>query len=222
MANMIEWHKTGTKVFETGLDRGVLFPKTTLGAYDNGIAWNGLISISESPEGAEVTKKYADNLEYLKLVSRETLKLGIEAYTYPEEFGLCDGTASPIDGLIVHQQARREFGMAYRTKLGNDVAGEDFAYQIHLVYGCLAAPTEKERATINEDPDASTFSWDVTTTPVDVAGLRQTSHVILDSRLADPTKLAAFESIIYGIAGTPGTPARLPMPDEVVTLMTPG
>jgi hypothetical protein len=146
----------------------------------------------------------------------------MEAFAYPTEFGVCDGTASPVAGVIANQQARREFGLAYRTKIGNDVAGEDHAYQLHLIFGCLAAPSEKERQTINEDPDAITFSWDISTTPVEMTGYRSTSHIVIDSRDADATKLAALEVILYGVDGTPGTAARLPMPNEIVTLMTPG
>lgn len=222
MANKIVWHATGEKVYETGLDRGVLFPKTALGVYGNGVAWNGLISVSESPEGAEPDARYADNVKYLTLVSREEFGLGIEAFTYPKEFGVCDGTASPVAGVVVSQQSRREFGMSYRSKIGNDVDGEDHAYLLHLVYGALAAPSEKERATINEDPDTITFSWDVTTTPVEVTGLKPTAHIMIDTRTADATKLAALEVILYGVSGSSPVEARLPLPDEVITLMTPG
>lgn len=222
MANKIVWHETGKKFYETGLDRGVLFPKTALGAYGNGVAWNGLISVSESPEGAEATPNYADNQKYMTLISKEEFGFSIEAYTYPNEFGVCDGTAEPVAGVILSQQSRREFGMSYRTKIGNDVDGEDHAYLLHLIYGALAAPSEKERSTINDDPDAITFSWDATTTPVEVTGQKPTAHVTIDSRTADPTKLAELEVILYGVSGGSPVEGRLPLPDEVITLMTPG
>ena len=222
MANKIVWDETTKRFYETGIDRGVLYPiDTILGTYPMGVAWNGLTAVTEAPAGAEATKLYADNKVYLNMVSAETFGLTIEAYTYPVEFGLCDGSEAPIAGVVLGQQGRKAFGLAYRTVLGNDAEGNDYGYKLHLVYGCLAAPSERPYATINDSPEAITFSWELSTTPVAVASYKDVSILTIDSKTADATKLAALEVILYGVAGTPGTDARLPLPDEIITLMTP-
>ena len=222
MANKIVWDETTKRFYETGIYRGVLYPiDTILGTYPMGVAWNGLTAVTEAPAGAEATKLYADNKVYLNMVSAETFGLTIEAYTYPVEFGLCDGSEAPIAGVVLGQQGRKAFGLAYRTVLGNDAEGNDYGYKLHLVYGCLAAPSERPYATINDSPEALTFSWELSTTPVALASYHDVSILPLASTTADATKLAALEVILYGVAGTPGTDARLPLPDEIITLMTP-
>lgn len=214
----ITWDNTGERFFETGVDHGVLYIPTA-GVYDNGIAWNGLTAVTESPSGAEASPQYADNIKYLNLISAEEFAATIEAFTYPIEFGICDGTASPKEGLIIGQQARSQFGFSYRTRLGNDLEGDAYGYKIHLVYGALAAPTEKAYATVNDSPEATPFSWEVTTTPVPVDGFRPTATVTLDSTLLAADDLEAIELILYGANGTPGTAPRLPLPDELVGLI---
>lgn len=219
----IEWDKVGERLYETGVDRGVLYPQVS-GAYPKGVAWSGLTNVTESPSGAEATPLYADNIKYLNLLSNEDFACTIEAYTYPDEFAECDGSAALTTGVQISQQKRKMFGFSYRTKLGNDVDGDDFGYKIHLVYGCLAAPSEKSRATVNDSPEATTMSWEVSTTPVNVPGFKPTAHVVIDSTKADSEKLKAFEEILYGKAGdgSGGTKPRLPLPAEVATLMTAG
>lgn len=219
MPQLIQWDKTGERFYETGVDHGVLYVQSALGTYPTGVAWNGLTAVTESPSGAEAQPKYADNIKYLNLVSREEFGATIEAYTYPDEFGVCDGTVEAEVGVLLGQQSRKQFGLCYRTILGNDVDGNDLGYKLHLIYGALAAPSEKAYSTINETPDAITFSWTVTTTPVAVTGFKPTASITIDSRTADPTALAALEAILYGTTGTPDTAARLPLPDEVITLM---
>lgn len=220
MTNLIKWDETGERFYETGVDHGVLYPQSAIdGSYPLGVAWNGLISVSESPSGAEAQPKYADNIKYLNLVSVENFGATIEAYTYPVEFGACDGTAELADGVLIGQQSRKQFGLCYRTVLGNDVSGNSLGYKLHLIYGALAAPSEKAYNSINETPDAITFSWAVTTTPVAVNGFKPTASITIDSTLANPTNLAALEVILYGTTGTPNVPARLPLPDEIATLM---
>lgn len=217
---VIVWDETTKRIYETGIDHGVLYPIGAGGTYPIGVAWNGLVSVSESPSGAEPTPLYADNIKYLNLVSVEEFGATIEAFTYPTEFAECDGSKihATADGVILGQQNRKMFGLCYRTLLGNDVEGNSYGYKLHLIYGCMAAPSEKAYTTINESPEAITFSWEVTTTPVVVTGFKPTSCVIIDSKAADPTKLAAFEVILYGaVAVDP----RLPLPDEVISLLTP-
>lgn len=221
MTNLIVWDATGDRTFETGVDHGVLFPMDVNGAYPAGVAWNGLVSVTESPSGAEASPFYADNIKYLNLMSAEDFGCTIEAFTYPNEFGLCDGTAEPTEGVLIGQQSRKQFGLAYRTKIGNDVS-PDLGYKLHLVYGALAAPSEKPYSTVNESPEPITFSWEVTTTPVAITGLKPTASLTIDSTKVDPAKLAAFEVILYGVGGGTPVPARMPLPAEVVTLMTPG
>lgn len=211
---VLTWDGVGDRFYETGVDRGVLYIPTN-GVYDTGYAWNGLTAVTESPSGAEATALYADNIKYLNLVSAEEFGATIEAYTYPDEFMQCDGTAQPSAGVSVGQQARKTFGFSYRTKKGNDVDGQDFGYKLHLVYGALAAPSEKAYATVNDSPEAITFSWEVTTTPVPVTGLKPTALLTIDSTKVNADNLSALEDILYG---TDGTSARLPLPDEVIAI----
>ena len=216
----IEWDKTGEHFYETGVKNGVLYVQEG-GAYPKGVAWNGLTAVTESPSGAEATPLYADDIKYLNLLSAEEFGATIEAYTYPDEFAECDGSASLVDGVMIGQQARKTFGLCYRTTIGNDTNGNDYGYKLHIIYGALAAPSEKAYATINDSPEAITFSWEVTTTPVNVTGAKPTASITIDSTKADPTKLAALEDILYGKDGEPGNEPRLPLPDEIKTLMTP-
>lgn len=223
----IKWDNSGERYYETGVKMGVLYPIQTGGTYSKGVAWNGLTAVTESPSGAEATALYADDIKYLNLLSNEEFGCTIEAYTYPDEFAECDGSAALATGVMIGQQKRKTFGLCYRTTLGNDVDGNDYGYKLHLIYGCLAAPSEKAYATINDSPEAITFSWEVTTTPVSVANFKPTSCITIDSTKADDAKLAALEEILYGKdAGPDGSPAavepRLPLPDEVATLMTEG
>lgn len=217
----ITWDNVGERYYETGVKQGVLYPIQTGGMYSKGVAWNGLTAVTESPSGAEATALYADDIKYLNLLSNEEFGATIEAYTYPDEFAECDGSAALADGVMIGQQKRKTFGLCYRTALGNDVDGSDYGYKLHLVYGCLAAPSEKAYATINDSPEAITFSWEVTTTPVSVNGFKPTSQITIDSTKADPTKLAALEDILYGKDEDEAV-ARLPLPDEVATLMAKG
>ena len=215
----IVWDKTGERLYETGVKNGVLYVQEG-GAYPKGVAWNGLTAVTESPSGAEATPLYADDIKYLNLISAEEFAATIEAYTYPDEFAACDGSASLVDGVMIGQQARKTFGLCYRTTIGNDTNGNDYGYKLHIIYGALAAPSEKAYATINDSPEAITFSWEVTTTPVNVTGAKPTASITIDSTKADPTKLAALEDILYGKDGEPGNEPRLPLPDEIKTLMT--
>lgn len=219
------WDATGERQFETGVDHGVLFVRDNTGAYPTGVAWNGLTTVTESPSGAESNPQYADNIKYLNLVSAEEFGATIEAFTYPDEFGACDGSAEPEDGVIIGQQARATFGFVYRTKVGNDTEGQDAGYKLHLVYGCLAAPSEKAYATVNDSPEAITFSWEVTTTPVNVTGYKPTASLTIDSTKVDAGHLAELEEILFGLdadatAEPPvtATVPRLPLPDEVIAL----
>ena len=212
----ITWDNTGERLFETGVKNGVLYVQDATGAYPKGVAWNGLTAVTESPSGAEATALYADDIKYLNLYSAEEFGATVEAYMYPDEFGECDGTASIADGVMIGQQTRKAFGMTYKTTLGNDVKGNDYGYKLHFIYGAMASPSEKAYATINDSPEAITFSWEVTTTPVAVNGFKSTASLTIDSTKADPTKLAALEAIIYG---SEDTEPRLPLPDEIATLM---
>lgn len=213
------WDNTGERFYETGVDRGVLYPLVA-GAYPLGVAWNGLISVTEAPSGAEPTSLWADNIKYLTLVSAEELGLTIEAYTYPDEFAACDGSLQDAnaDGVFLSQQTRQLFGLCFRTKVGNDSDGQGHGYKLHLLYGCLASPSEKAYQSINESPEAIAFSWEVSTTPPVVTGYNPTALIVIDSRLADPTKLAALELVLYGDTGTD---PNLPLPDAIITAMTP-
>lgn len=209
------WDQTGERLYETGVRNGVLYIPTD-GVYSKGVAWNGLTAVTESPSGAEATPLYADDIKYLNLMSAEEFGATIEAYTYPEDFAECDGSASLADGVYIGQQVRKTFGLSYRTVVGNDTEGADYGYKLHLIYGALAAPSEKAYATINDSPEAITFSWEVTTTPVSVNGFKPTASITIDSTKADAAKLAALEAILYG---SESEEARLPLPDEIATLM---
>ena len=212
----IVWDAIGEHTFETGVRNGVLYLKGTEGTYDTGVAWNGLTSVSESPEGAEATDLYADDIKYLTLMSAENFKATIEAYTYPVEFEECDGSATIAKGVVIGQQSRKPFGLCYRTAIGNDTDGNEHGYKLHIVYGCQASPSEKQYSTINDSPEAITFSWEVNTTPVNVTGKKPTATLIIDSTKADKAKLTALEAILYG---SEQSEPRLPLPDEIATLM---
>lgn len=213
----IVWDAVGEHIFETGVRNGVLYLKDAEGAYNTGVAWNGLTSVSESPEGAEATDLYADDIKYLTLMSAENFKATIEAYTYPVEFEECDGSATIAKGVVIGQQTRKPFGLCYRTAIGNDTDGNEHGYKLHIVYGCQASPSEKQYSTINDSPEAITFSWEVNTTPVNVNGKKPTATLIIDSTKADKEKLTALEAILYG---SEEKEPRLPLPDEIATLMT--
>jgi hypothetical protein len=220
MAKLV-WDNTGDRFYETGVDHGVLYPyNTNSKTYDNGVAWNGLTQVSEQPEGAEPTDLYADNIKYLTLMSTETFKATIEAYTYPDEFAICNGEGSLGTGVVVGQQKRVPFGLCYRTKVGNDV-DPDLGYKIHLIYGALASPSERAYATVNDSPEAITFSWSVSTTPVEVPGMKPTASLTIDSTKfvteAEKARLAALEDRLYGAAGSD---AGLPLPQEVMEIIT--
>lgn len=213
----LKWDQLGERLYETGVDHGVLYIPTA-GVYTNGYSWNGLTAVTESPTGAEATALYADNIKYLNLYSNEEFGATVEAYTYPEEFGQCDGTAAPKTGILVGQQSRKAFGLAYRTQIGNDVDGTDLGYKLHLVYNAMASPSEKAYATVNDSPEAITFSWEVTTTAVEVTGLKPTALLTIDSTKVNAGELAALEAILYG--GAVLDP-RLPLPDEVIGMFAP-
>ena len=209
------WDQTGERQYETGVKNGVLYIPTE-GVYNKGVAWNGITAFTESPSGAEATPLYADDTKYLTLMSTEEYGCTIEAYTYPDEFAQCDGSAEIAKGVSIGQQSRKTFGLSVKTTLGNDTEGNDFGYKLHIVYGALASPSEKGYATINDSPEAITFSWEVTTTPVSVAGFKPTASITIDSTKADKTKLKALEDILYG---STETEPRLPLPDEIAGLM---
>lgn len=212
----IVWDAIGEHTFETGVRNGVLYLQGAEGTYNKGVAWNGLTSVSESPEGAEATDLYADDIKYLTLMSAENFKATIEAYTYPVEFEECDGSATIAKGVVIGQQPRKPFGLCYRTSIGNDTDGNEHGYKLHIVYGCQASPSEKQYSTINDSPEAITFSWEVNTTPVNVNGKKPTATLIIDSTKADKAKLTALEAILYG---SEQVEPRLPMPDEIAALM---
>lgn len=211
----LQWDQTGERMYETGVSKGVLYPQDK-GAYPKGVAWNGLTAVTESPSGAEATPLYADNIKYLNLMSAEEFGATVEAYMYPDEFSVCNGEAALADGVSVGQQKRTPFGLSYQTKIGNDLDPEA-GYKIHIIYGALAAPSEKAYATVNDSPEAITFSWELTTTPVEVEGLKPTASITIDSTKVDAEKLAAFEAILYG---SEAEEAKLPLPNEVAALFT--
>ena len=215
------WDQTGERLYETGTDHGVLYPmKETIVAgqnpYDAGVAWNGLTAVNEAPSGAEPTALWADNIKYLNLMSAEEFGCTIEAYTYPEEFEICDGSREIVEGVVIGQQPRRMFGFCYRTLIGNDQESNDYGYKLHLVYGCIASPSQKNYQTVNDSPEAITFSWEVKTTPVEVTGFKPTSLIVVDSTKIAAAKLATLEAKLYGDASNN---AELPLPDEIVTLI---
>lgn len=213
------WDKVGERVYETGVDHGVLYLRDQVGAYAKGVAWNGLTAVTESPSGAETSPQYADNIKYLNLTSAEEFGGTIEAFTYPEEFALCDGTAVLSAGVFIGQQPRKTFGFAYRTLKGNDLEGTDHGYKLHLAYGAQAAPSEKAYATVNDSPEAITFSWEFTTTAVDVPGHKPTATITIDSTLVDAGALSQLESILYG---TETLEPRLPLPEEIIEIFGDG
>ena len=213
----IVWDETGARTYEAGVKNGVLYILDAQGAYSNGVAWNGLISVTESPSGAEATKLYADDMKYLELLSAEEFGATIEAYTYPVEFEACDGSASLGEGVTIGQQDRATFGLCYKTTVGNDVKGSEFGYKLHLIYGAKAKPSEKGYQTINDSPEAITFSWEVSTTPVNVAGFKPTACVTIDSTKIAPDKLTQIETLLYGDVSQE---AKLPLPDEIAAIVT--
>jgi hypothetical protein len=218
MAPALVWDQPGEKEFETGVDKGVLYPVSDTGTYPEGHAWNGLVSVTESPSGAESNKQYANNKVYLNLISAEEFSATIEAFTYPDAFAECDGSAQPKRGVHVGQQRRRGFGLAWRSLIGNDTLGTDYGYKIKLGYGLQASPTEKANTTINDSPEASTFSWECSSTPIDAGpDLKPTAIITINSTDVDPAELKALEDILYGTAALP---ARLPLPVEVFELFT--
>ena len=230
----LTWDNAGERYYETGVKQAVLYPIQSDGMYSLGVAWNGLTAVTESPSGAEATALYADDIKYLNLISNEEFGATIEAYTYPDEFAECDGSAALADGVMLGQQKRKTFGLCYKTTVGNDVDGNDYGYKLHLIYGCLAAPSEKAYATINDSPEAITFSWEVSTTPVNVKdangkSFKPTSQITIDStKIASEkkAKLTELEDILYGKDGTGdngetgATVARLPLPDEIAALFS--
>jgi len=215
MAKLV-WDQVGERTYETGVQKGVLYPMQEGGAYSAGVAWNGLTAVTESPSGAEASAIYADDIKYLSLMSAEEFGATIEAYTYPDEFGVCDGSEEPKPGVTIGQQSRKTFGLCYRTTLGNDTLGASYGYKLHLIYGAMASPSEKGYKTINDSPEAITFSWGVTTTPVSVTGFKPTATLIIDSTKITPTALTAIEALLYGDT----VDASLPLPDAIMALIT--
>lgn len=214
----LEWDKTGEKIYHTGTDHGVVYPyNTTTGAYDKGVAWNGLTAVNENPSGADTTKLWADNIKYLEIRAAEEYGGTVEAYTYPEEFAILDGSAKLVTGVLIGQQNRGLFGFCYRSIIGNDTEYNDHGYELHLIYGLTASPSQKNHQTVNENPEVATFSWEVSSTPVNVTGFKPTSALVIDSTKVDADKLAALEEILYG---SDSAEARLPLPDEVKTLLS--
>lgn len=220
----IEWDKVGERCYETGVDRGVLYPMGTDGTYSKGVAWNGLATVTDSPSGAEASAVYADNIKYLNLLAAEEFNATIEAYTCPDEFAACEGSVEVAPGAFVAQQNRQTFGFAYRTLIGNDVQGTSYGYKIHIVYGALAAPTERSYQSVNDSPEAATLSWEISTTPVPVTGYKPTATFVVDSTKTTPEKLAEVEAILYGSndGAEGGADARLPLPDELIEILKDG
>jgi hypothetical protein len=218
MAPKIVWDAVGEKIYETGVDHGVFYLQDPDdGSYPVGVAWNGLTGVTESPSGAESNPQFADNIKYLNLLSAEEFGATIEAFTYPDEFMVCDGSEQPEDGVMIGQQNRKAFGLCYRTIMGNDVAGQSFGYKLHLIYGCMVSPSERAYQTINESPEAINFSWDLTTTPVPVTGFKPTASLVVDSTVVDSGALAALETLLYG-TDDPDADGILPLPDAVIAL----
>lgn len=215
MAKLV-WDQSGSRFYETGVSKGVLYPMSiTPGTYAEGVAWNGLSSVSESPTGAEPSPIYADNIKYLNLLSAEEFEASIEAFTYPEEFAACDGSAEVSKGMFVSQQPRKQFALCYQTKIGNDL-DPDKGFKIHIIYGALASPTERAYETVNDSPEAMTFSWELTTTPVEVTGYKPTAHVVIDSTKADATKLATLLDALYG---TEDEEPEILLPDAIAAIL---
>ena len=214
------WDAVGTKEFDNGVDHAVLYPMDANGAYPLGVVWNGVTAITESPSGAEANPLYADNIKYLNLIAAEEFGCTIEAYMYPDEFMACDGSATVKPGMTAGQQTRSQFGLVYRTLMGNDVDGQNHGYKLHLIYGCLASPSERNYQTVNDSPEAISFSWEVKTTPVPVTGFKPTASITIDSTKVSASLLADLEDALFGTDGTPGTPPNLPLPDAVAALLT--
>lgn len=215
----LTWDEVGQRIYETGVDRGVLYLPDAEGAYVDGVAWNGLTSVSESPSGAEPNAQYADNIKYLNLYSAEEFGATLEAFTYPDEFSQFDGLATPTPGVAIGQQSRPTFGLCYRTKIGNDLDGDNFGYKLHLLYGCTASPSEKAYNTINDSPEAITFSWEISTIPVSVTDMKPTSVITIDSTKVDADTLSDLEQILYGdVAVDPA----LPLPNAIVAMFSGG
>lgn len=212
----LSWDQVGERFYETGIDRGVLYPIVS-GTYSKGVAWNGLTAVNETPEGAEPTPIYADNIKYLNLMSAEELGITIEAFTYPDEFAACDGSVEIAEGVTIGQQTRQHFGLCYRTLIGNDESGTDHGYKLHLIYDCLASPSERPHNTVNDTPEAETFSWEVATTPIAVAGHKPSASLVIDSTKVDSTKLKVLEDILYG---TDSKEPTLPLPSEVIAKLS--
>ena len=212
----LKWDQTGERIYETGVSNGVLYVQKANGSYDNGVAWNGLSTVTESPSGAESNAIYAANIKYLALTSAEEFGATVEAYTYPDEFAECDGSAEVADGVMIGQQDRKAFGMAYKTIVGNDTEKNAHGYKLHMIYGATAAPSEKGYSTVNDSPEPITLSWELSTTPVEVTGYKPTATLVIDSTKANSEKLKALEDILFG---SDETEARLPMPNEVISLM---
>ena len=212
------WDDLGQKLYETGVSNAVLYLQDGTGAYNKGVAWNGLTKVTESPSGAEATPLYADNVKYLNLMAAEEFGGTIEAYTYPDEFLECDGGAEIATGIIAGQQARKPFGLCYKTLIGNDVKGNDYGYKLHIVYGCLASPSSKDYQTINDSPEAISLSWEFKSTPVPVTGQKPTATLVIDSTKVNEATLAAIEEVLYG---TDTIEASLPLPDDIIALVQP-
>lgn len=211
------WDNTGERLYETGVKKGVLYPyNSALGQYDTGVVWNGLSSVSESPSGAEANAIYADDIKYLELRSAEEFGATVEAYMFPDEFAICDGSAEVASGVMIGQQTRQRFGLSYRTIVGNDTQTDSYGYKLHLIYNAMASPSERQYQTVNDSPEAITFSWEMTTTPIAVEGYKPTASMTIDSTKADPTALSALEDILYG---GESSDARLPLPEEVIAIM---
>lgn len=224
---LLDWDKTGERFYETGVRHGVLYPYNSESkAYDSAVVWNGLTGVSISPEGAEANEVYADDIQYLNLYSAEKLNFTIEALQSPKEFDSCDGADTIATGVSIRQQSRKMFGFSFETRLGNDVDGDDHGYKIHLLYGCKASPSEQSYETINDSPEPITGSWECSTTPVAVTGKKATAEVIIDSTICTETKLNAIRNILYGTPATTeggaAVPGRLPLPDEIATIMAAG
>lgn len=215
MARLV-FDEVGARFFETGVKNGVIYLQEDDGSYGNGVPWNGLTGVTESPSGGEATPLYADDIKYVTLRSAEEFNATVEAYTYPTEFEQCDGSAALAEGVTIGQQARRAFGLCYRTAVGNDIQGQDLGYKIHIIYGCTVAPSEKSYTTINDSPEAITFSWELSSTPAPVTGYNPTSTVVIDSTKVDSSKLSAIEDVLYG---TTDKEATLPTPDELIELL---
>lgn len=215
--SILVWDQAGQKLYENGVDRGVLFVQSANGTYQSGVAWNGLTAVNQSPSGGDANPLYADNIKYLDLRSAEDFGATVEAYTYPDEFAVCDGSAEIAPGVMAGQQARRSFGFSYRTLIGNDTEGDAHGYKIHIIYNATVSPSEKSYGTVNDSPDAINFSWELTTTPIAVTGFKPTAHIEIDSTKVDSTKLTTLENLLYG---TENAEPTLPLPDRLVEIFS--